>query len=377
MGAEILPCVHEWVVVGAGPAGLSAAAALKRRGAESLVLEAGTGVGTAWRERRYDRLRLHTVRSLSGLPGLEIPKAYGRWVARDDFVAYLEEYARRFRIDPRLGVSVGRIDRVDGAWRLTTSEGDLDARRVVVATGYSNVPRIPDWPGRAAYGGELVHSVEYRSPEPYHARDVLVVGSGNSGAEIAADLAESGARRVRLSVRTPPNIVNRERFGIPAQVIGIALGKVPRRALNPIGRMLRRLTVPDLTAHGLPAPQDVFTQVFRTGTIPIIDVGLVGAVRSGAVEIVSAVEALEGDEVVLTDGSRLRPDAVVAATGFRPGLEPVVGHLGVLDADGVPLVHGAETHPDAPGLHFAGIEFTLSGLLRSAARDARAVAEAA
>lgn len=135
--------------------------------------------------------------------------------------------------------------------------------------------------------------------------------------------------------------------------------------------------MPDLSAQGLPAPQEVFTQVFRTGTIPIIDVGLVDAVRAGSVEIVAAVEALDHGEVVLTDGSRLTPDAVIVATGFRPGLEPVVGHLGILDANGVPLVHGAETHPIAPGLHFGGIEFTLSGLLRSAARDARAVAEAA
>jgi hypothetical protein len=171
--------------------------------------------------------------------------------------------------------------------------------------------------------------------------------------------------------------VNRERFGIPVQLIGIALERFPRRTLNPIGRMLRRLTVPDLSAQGLPAPREVFTQAFRTGTTPIIDVGLVDAVRSGAVEIVAAVEAFDGVEVVLTEGSRLAPDAVIAATGFRPGLEPMVGHLGVLDARGVPLVHGANTHPGAPGLHFAGIEFTLSGLLRTAAQNARAVADAA
>jgi hypothetical protein len=89
------------------------------------------------------------------------------------------------------------------------------------------------------------------------------------------------------------------------------------------------------------------------------------------------VQSLDGDLVVLADGSRIVPDAVVAATGFRPGLEPLVGHLRVLDGRGLPLVHGATTHPSAPGLYFAGIELTLSGLLRTAAADARAVAAAA
>jgi putative flavoprotein involved in K+ transport len=159
--------------------------------------------------------------------------------------------------------------------------------------------------------------------------------------------------------------------------VGIALGKLPRRSLDPIGRALRRLTIPDLAPYGLPAPRDGFTQVLRTGTIPILDVGIVDAVRRGQVEVVAAVQPLDGDLVVLADGSRIVPDAVVAATGFRPGLEPLVGHLGVLDRRGLPLVHGATTHPSAPGLYFAGIELTLSGLLRTAAADARAVAAAA
>jgi putative flavoprotein involved in K+ transport len=367
---------QDWIVVGAGPAGLSAAAALRERGVEPLVLEQGSGVGTAWRTGRYDRLHLHTVRSLSGLPGLAIPKRYGRWVARDDFVDYLDAYARRFAIQPRFGVRVERIDRANGGWRVDTADGDLGARRVAVATGYSNVPRGPEWPGVEAYRGDLLHSVEYRNPEPFRGRDVLVVGTGNSGAEIAVDLVDGGAARVRLAVRTPPNIVRRDRFGIPAQVLGIVLGKLPPRMLNPIGRSLRRLTIPDLGPYGLPAPRNGFTQLLRTGTIPILDVGIVDAVRSGTVKVVAAVEALDGDDVVLAGGERIQPDAVIAAIGFRPGLEPLVGHLGVLDDRGLPLVHGSAQHPNAPGLHFVGIELTLSGLLRTAARDARAVADA-
>jgi cation diffusion facilitator CzcD-associated flavoprotein CzcO len=369
--------MREWTVVGAGPSGLAAAAALKERGADPLVLEAGPALGTAWRERRYDRLRLHTVRSLSGLPGLAIPKAYGRWVARDDFVAYLDDYARRFGLEPRVRSNVRRIEREGGAWRLELADGQLTSRRVVVATGFSNLPWLPDWPGRETFAGELLHSADYRSAEPFRGREVLVVGTGNSGAEIAVDLAEGGASRVRLAVRTPPNIVRRQRFGVPAQLVGIVFGKLPLRTRDPLGRLFRRLSVPDLAPYGLPAPRAGFTQLVRTGTVPIVDVGLVDAVRAGRVEVVAAVERLAGERVLLADGAAVTPDVVVAATGFRPGLEPLVGHLGVLDERGLPVVHGAATHPAAPGLHFAGIELTLAGLLRTAARDARAVAAAA
>jgi putative flavoprotein involved in K+ transport len=362
------------VIVGAGPAGLAAAAELKRSGIEPIVLERSDCVGAAWRDRRYDRLRLHTVRWLSALPHARIPRSYGRWVARDDFRAYLESFARRNGIEPRLGVEVERIDRLDGGWRVSTDDGPIDADHVVVATGYSNAPYTPPWPGAESFPGGVVHSSDYRNPSPYAARDVLVVGAGNSGAEIAVDLVEGGARNVWLSVRTPPNIVRRDRLGLPSQVIGIAVQPLSERGLNLVGRVLRRLTVPDLTEFGLPAPRDGYTQLLRTGTVPILDVGIVDAVRAGRVAIVGAVERFEGANVVLADGGRLTPDTVIAATGFRPGLEPLVGHLGVLDERGNPLALGRETHPAAPRLYFVAMSIRLGGLVRAAAQEATAVA---
>lgn len=364
------------VVIGAGPAGLAAAAELKRKGVEPVVLDRADCVGSAWRDRRYDRLRLHTVRWLSGLPGARIPRAYGRWVKRDDFRAYLDEFARANDIRPRLGVEARRIERRNGGWRVETGGGPIDADDVVVATGYSNVPWLPNWPGRESFPGELIHSADYRNAAPYSGKDVLVVGAGNSGAEIAVDLVEGGADRVWLSVRTPPNIVRRDRFGVPSQLIGIAVQPLPPRALNVVGRTLRRLTVPDLSDYGLPAPRDGYTQLQRTGTVPILDVGIVDAVRSRRVSVVGAVERFDGAEVVLADGSCVRPDAVVAATGYRPALEPLVGHLGVLDERGAPVVQGAQTHPDAPGLYFVAISIRLGGLVRAAAREAGAAARA-
>ena len=203
-----------------------------------------------------------------------------------------------------------------------------------------------------------------------------MVGAGNSGAEIAVDLVEGGANSVFLSVRTPPNIVRRDRLGVPSQLIGIAIQPLPPRALNIVGRTLRRLTVPDLSEYGLPAPHDGYTQLERTGTVPILDVGIIDAVRSRRVSVVAAVERIEGTDVVLADGSCVRPDAIVAATGYRPALEPLVGHLRVLDDRGTPVVQGAQTHPDAPGLYFVAISIRLGGLIRAAALEAAAAARA-
>jgi cation diffusion facilitator CzcD-associated flavoprotein CzcO len=362
-------------IVGAGPTGLAAAAVLKERGVEAVLLERSDAIGESWR-RRYARLHLHTVRWLSGLPGLPIDRAAGKWVAKDDYADYLVAYARHHGLAPRLGVEVRRIDRADGGWRLDTSAGDVDARAVIVASGYSAKPKLPDWPGRETFAGELLHSADYVEPGPFAGRDVLVVGSGNSGAEIATDVAEAGASRVRLSVRTPPIVVRRDTLGVPSQLLGIAIGKLPVRVVIPVSKALRKISIPDLEPYGLPAPRDGIAQFARTGTVPILDVGFVRAVRTGAVEIVAAVERLESGDVVLADGTRVRPDAVISATGFSPGLVPLVGHLGVLDERGIPVVSGGETHPDAPGLHFAALQPRLSGLLREAARDAKRVADA-
>jgi putative flavoprotein involved in K+ transport len=362
---------RDLVIVGAGSAGLATAALLRREGLDPLVLEAGPEPGAAWRER-YDRLRLHTPRLLSGLPGLRIPRRYGRWVRRDDLLAYFKQYAEAQGVEVRTGV---RVERIDAGWDLETSAGPLQAATVIVATGYNGAPFIPDWPGRDAFTGELIHSSEYRNPAPYRGRDVLVVGAGNSGAEIATDVADGGASSSLLSVRTPPQIVRRATAGIPAQLIGIAIRHLPPDWVDPISIAQRRLSIPDLAAHGLPRPpHGIRTSFITTGTTPILDVGIVGAVRNGRVQIVAAVERFENDDVVLADESRLSPDAVIAATGFRAGLDPLVGHLGVLGPRGMPAKTDGE--PVLPGLWFVGFTPTLGGQLREGSIAARKVATA-
>ena len=357
-------------VVGAGPAGLAAAATLTQAGVRVVVLERAE-VGASWTSR-YDCLHLHTVRWLSGLPGYPIPRSSGKWPSRDRVVDYLRAYAARSALDIRAGVDVTRIEREHGRWVVRAAGADVEADRVVVATGYSNVPFVPDWPG--TLGREIVHSSAYRNPGPFRGRCVLVVGSGNSGAEIAADLASGGAAQVLLSVRTPPAIVRRDTAGLPTQLLGIASSHLPVAIVDRIASTLRRVAFPDLAPLGLPAPERPYSEFLRRRVIPVIDVGIVRAVRAGRVRVVADVERLDGDTVRLVDGTGIGVDAVLAATGFRTGLEPLVGHLGVLDERGVPLVHGADEPAGAPGLHFVGYDVTLGGMLRVISGQARRLA---
>ena len=368
-------------VVGGGPGGLAAGAELRRRGLQPVILERGEQVGTSWRAG-YDRLHLHTVRGLSGLPGFGIPRAAGRWASRDAVIDYLERYRARHDLEVRANTEVERIEAAEaevsgGArWVLHTTAGErLPARSVVVATGHAHTPYVPDWPGFESYSGELRHAREYRNPAPFAGLDVLVVGVGNSGAEIATDLAEGGARRVWIAVRTPPQIVKRDVAGWPAHATGILVSRLPSAVVDPIARLQRRLTIPDLAPYGIPLPEDgLMSRVRRVGEVPLQDVGFIAAVRSGGVTPVAAVTGFEGDKVLLADGSAIAPQAVIAATGYRRGLEKMVGHLGLLDGGGLPRLHGGV--PAAPGLFFVGYTVSLRGMLRDIASDARRLAPA-
>ncbi|MEU1492077.1 NAD(P)/FAD-dependent oxidoreductase [Streptomyces sp. NPDC005776] len=364
-------------VIGGGPGGLAAAAALRAQGVRAVVLEKSGDVGASWR-RHYDRLHLHTTRRWSALPGLPMPRRFGRWVSRDDVVRYLEKYVEHHGLEVVTGVEVSRVDRAaDGTgWRLTATGGrELTGRAVVVATGYNHTPRIPDWSGRDTFTGELLHASEYRNPAPYAGKDVLVVGVGNTGAEIAVDLVEGGASRVRLAVRTVPHIVRRSTAGWPAQATGILARRLPVALVDRAGRLMCRVAVPDLAGQGLPRPDTGLYSRVKDGAIPVQDVGLIDAVKGGRVVPVAAVASFDKDAVVLADGSRVTPDAVIAATGYLRALEPLVGHLGVLDARGRPVAHGGRTPKQAPGLYFTGFTNPISGMFREMALDAQKIAK--
>jgi cation diffusion facilitator CzcD-associated flavoprotein CzcO len=343
------------LIIGAGPAGLAAAAELGRRGVSALVLERGESVATSWR-RRYDRLRLNTSRWTSSLPHARYPKSAGLFPSRDQVVGYLEDYAARNGIEIRTGTLVERVEREDHRWALTTSAGQMPAAHVVIATGHQHTPWIPAWPGREQFAGRLLHSAEYRNPSAFHGADVLVVGPGSSGMEIAYDLADSGAARVRVAIRTQPNIILRQAGGVPGDVPATLMYRLPAQIGDRQTRLLRRLTIGDLSAYGLVPPKEgILSRAHREGKAPaILDKPVIDAIKRRRIEITAAVESLDATGVVLADRTRLEPDVVIAATGYCTGLQPLVGHLGVLDERHLPLIHGGP--PAAPGLRFIGYQ---------------------
>ncbi|HEX2416007.1 MAG TPA: NAD(P)/FAD-dependent oxidoreductase [Thermoleophilaceae bacterium] len=358
------------VIIGAGSSGLASAAELGRLGVRTVVLEEADQVGWSWRHR-YDRLRLNSSRPFSKLPKGPYPKGTGIFPSRDEMVRYLERYSRSNAVDVRFGTRLERIDREGDGWVLRTSAGDMAAGQVIVAGGYSRRPFTPDWPGRESFRGRLLHAAEYRNPEPFRDEDVLVIGPGCSGAEIAYDIAEGGARRVRLAVRTPPNILIRAPLGpLMAQL----MMKLPTRWADAIMRQVRRHEVGDLSEYGLPVPEEgVFTRLERLGVAPmIVDKEVIEAIKERRIEIVAGVEGMDETGVALADGSRIEPDSVIAATGYGRGLEPLVGHLGVLDERGSPRVTGDEA---APGLRFVGY-VPYPAMIRYAAGEAKRAAKA-
>lgn len=359
-------------MIGGGFGGLSAAALLKRRGVPVRVLEERSWVGGSWR-LRYDRLRLNTTRVLSRPPGFPFPRSVGRWPHRDAVVAHLEAFAEREGFDVLLDTTAQRVDRDGAGWRVATSRGEMRADAVIVATGQHLEPVLPGWAG--LFRGPVLHSGQYRNAAQFSDRAVLVVGGGESSGDLCLDLAEGGAARVWLSVRRPPAIYRIATLGIPIDWISAATARAPLGVLDAIA-WLGRLTLTDLSSRGLPRPaRGSYSTLIRSRRSGIIErEGFIRAVREGLVEVVGGVEGVEGHEVVLSGGARVRPDALICATGFRPALVPLVGHLGVLGADGYPLVHGAEEHPRARGLHFVGFRIALGGVMRDMRRQCKRIA---
>lgn len=366
---------HQVVVIGAGTSGLSAAVALADRGIQPLVIDRADQVGSSWR-RRYDRLCLNTGRQVSHLPKRPYPKGTPTYPTRNQVIAHLEQHATEGGIELRLSCSTERIERSRDGWRVSTSDGAIDAPQVVMATGYDHEPFVPEWPGRESWTGEMIHSSSYASPTAFAGRKVLVVGAGSSGMEIAFDLTSGGADKVWLAVRTPPNIMLREGpLGLPGDVIAIPLYNSPIRIADAIARFGRRIAIGDLGDFGLPAPAEgIFARSERLGVAPaIVDREVITAIRDRAFDVVGAVESLTPDTVHLADGSTIRPDALVCATGFSRGLAKLVGHLGVLDERGRPTTAGKV--PAAPGLRFIGF-VPRAAQIGYAAKQARHAAKA-
>ena len=294
--------------------------------------------------------------------------------SRDDVVAYLTRYAERFPQPTRFGEEVWRAHRRDDRWHVETGSGDHESDVLVVAAGYNRRPRVPTWPGQEAFGGTVLHSSAYRNGAAWRGRRALVVGSGNSGAEIAIDLWEHGAK-VDLCVRGPVHVTPREVMGVPAQITGMLLSSLPPKVADRIALAALDRAVGDLSAYGLVRPDRGPAELMRaTGRVPLVDVGTVDLIRQGHVRVRPAIARFDTQGVVFVDGGRADYDFVLLATGYRPALDDFLdGADRLVDERGYPRTIGAEA--EIPGLYFIGYKNRPVGLLNDIAADARAIAD--
>ena len=363
------------IIVGAGPAGLACAVTMRAAGLDVTVLEKADRVGSVWR-RHYDRLHLHTDRNHSGLPGMAMPLIFPTYPSREQLVEYLESYAARFDIQPVFNTTVSRIRRDGTQWCVDADQGSISAPVVVVATGIADAPYRPSWPGLDAYRSAVVHSSEYRNPTPYVGKRVLVVGFGNSGGEIALDLANADVD-VALAVRGPVQILPRDLLGFPILAWAILYRRLPARLVDFINAPILRLAVGSIEELGLRrAAKGPRQMVEEDGRVPLIDIGTLDKIRDGSIKICGGIDRLTPEGVAFADASAQKFDAIILATGFRPDLRQLMPDVeGVFDGQGMPLVTGQATN--APGLYFCGQITSPTGQLREIGLEAQRIADTA
>lgn len=365
--------LHSAVVVGAGPSGLAVAACLKKKNIDCVVLEREQHVGPRWRDH-YERLHLHTFRDLSRLPHKKWPKGTPTYPSRQQVVDYLTDYAKEFDVRPEFGQDAHHIERQNGAWRVDTKEHSWLAENLVVAAGYNRTPLVPTWPGQDSFQGDLLHSIDYRNASNWDGKKALVVGSGNTGAELAMDFVEHDAE-TSICIRGPIHVVPRDVGILPAQLTGIVLSKLPRGLANSIGVATSKLRFGDLSAYGIVRPEKgPISMIVEDGRVPLIDIGTIDMIRSGAIKVVPGIKRFTKTGCEFVDGTDLELDVVVLATGYSSGVESFFPSAGPYLSDkGYPKSHA--TDKDHPGLFFIGYSNPPTGLLRDINHQAQAIAE--
>ena len=364
------------LIIGAGPAGLAMAGRLRKANVPFEILEQSQKVGNAW-HNHYDRLHLHTVKQWSHLPHLPFPEDYPLYVPRQKLTEYFADYAMHFDIRPHFGQQVSSIKRIEnGGWQVGTQSGEnYIAQRVIVATGVNRVPHVPTWPGQADFKGEISHSVNYKNPAPYQGKKVLVVGMGNTGAEVALDLCEKGVETY-ISVRNPISVVPRDLNGRPVQVTSKQLAKLPLGLGDWLGTQIRKLYFGDLSKYGLASSKmHPAVQLRETGKTPIVDIGTIQAIKDGKIKVMKDVDHFTSAGVIFKDGQHLDLDAVILATGYKAKVEDFLERgTEVLDKYGCPQQPIANGYHE--GLYFLGFDnYKLGGILGTIHTDSATILE--
>ncbi|KAL5701447.1 indole-3-pyruvate monooxygenase [Ranunculus cassubicifolius] len=362
------------IVVGAGPSGIATSACLNHLSIPNILLEREDCFASLWKKKSYDRLHLHLPKQFSQLPYMPCPKDFPTYIPKKQFIQYLDDYVKRFDVKPLYNRSVESAT-FDGKWCVkvkNTSSEELEeyrAKFLVVATGETSDVYVPKVEGLDKFNGEILHSTEYKSGEAYKNKSVLVVGSGNSGMEVALDLANFGAK-TSIVVRSPVHILNRAMV-----YMGLKLSKhLPLYVVDWLLVLLSKLVYGDITKFGIGRPKEGPTLLkVKYGKYPVLDVGTVAKIKSGEIQVLPSITTIMSDSVEFENGKTHQFDAIIFATGFvRSTYKWLKDENELLDEDGIPKPSFPNHWKGENGLYCVGL--SRRGLY-GAAMDAQNIAD--
>ncbi|XP_058223695.1 probable indole-3-pyruvate monooxygenase YUCCA11 [Rhododendron vialii] len=356
----------EVIIIGAGPAGIATSACLNLLSLPNIVLERESCTASLWKNKSYDRLKLHLAKQHCQLPHMPFPSRFPTFVSKSLFINYLDTYVFRFGVSPLLGRSVESASREDGenCWRVVARNAGsgetevFEGRFLVVATGENSEGFVPEVVGLEDFGGEVVHSSEYGNGKRYEGKDVLVVGCGNSGMEIAYDLVNCGARAA-ISVRSPVHVLSKEMVQL-----GMCMLKLlPCNVVDKMVESLAKLKYGDFSHYGLQTPsKGPFYLKMTTGRSPVIDVGTMRKIRTGQIQVLPSITSIKGDFIDFANGKTNRFQAIVFATGYKSTVRKWLKDDGELfNEDGMPKKRRPDHWKGENGLYCVG--FARAGLL--------------
>lgn len=359
------------LIIGASISGLATASCLQRLGFEYTIIEKENQVAAPWR-RHYQRLHLHTNKSMSNLPykkfGSEIP----RYPSRQQVVNYLDDYRSEFNINPIFNTEAISVKKEPGYWIVKTNKETYQSKYVVVATGPYGKPNAVRFKGMETFPGKIMHSCQYQSGKDFKGTKVLVIGFGNSACEIALDLYEQDATAV-MSVRSPVNIIPRDLLGIPILKISLLMSMLPPRVADAINAPLMRWLYGDIIKLGLKKmPYGTFEQIKKDGTIPLLDIGTIKHIRQGHIKIQGDIDYIDGKTVHFTNGAKEDFDAIVAAIGYYPADAELI-NVEPARFEDLKLRVGKQQYFGKDGLYFCGFWIGPTGQIREIGLDARKI----
>ncbi|MDG2448060.1 MAG: NAD(P)/FAD-dependent oxidoreductase [Saprospiraceae bacterium] len=350
------------LIIGAGPAGLAMAGRFSSTGIDYEILEQSDKVAVAW-HNHYDRLHLHTVKQLSALPHMDFPDDYPVYVPRAKLVEYFQNYIQTFSISPHFNTEVKSLKKKTDNWLVKTNTGkDIIAKNVIIATGVNRNMNIPDWPGKDQYKGSIIHSRNYKNPLPYKNQKVLVIGMGNTGAEVALDLTEHDVE-THLAVRGEVGLIPRDVNGQPVQLTARKLDKLPFGLGDWLGTQIRKVIIGDMSKYGLRVSKmHPAAQLKETGKTPVIDIGTAKAIKQGKIKVHPGIKEFKSDGVIFTNGVSESYDAIILATGYRADVQDYLESTdGLLDHNNLPKEKIGQGN--RKGLYFLGYDnYKLGGI---------------